>query len=39
MAALYRNGRVIVHEARDGRVSIVADVSRRLLSRLGGSTA
>jgi GTP-binding protein HflX len=39
MAALYRNGRVIIHEARDGRVSIVADVSRRLLSRLGGSTA
>jgi GTP-binding protein HflX len=37
IAALYRHGHVIVHEARDGRVSIVADVSRRLLSRLGAS--
>jgi GTP-binding protein HflX len=36
IAALYRGGQVIVHEVRDGRVSIVADVSRRLLSRLGG---
>ncbi len=35
IATLYRQGRVIVHEVRDGRVSIVADVSRRLLSRLG----
>ncbi len=35
IATLYRQGRVIVHEVRDGRASIVADVSRRLLSRLG----
>jgi GTP-binding protein HflX len=36
IARLYRHARVIVHETRDGRVSIVADVPRRLLSRLGG---
>ncbi len=32
---LYRHAHVILHEARDGRVSIVADVPRRLLGRLG----
>ncbi|HEY7172178.1 MAG TPA: GTPase HflX [Vicinamibacterales bacterium] len=32
---LYRHGRVVVHETRDGRVSIVADVPRRLLPALG----
>jgi GTP-binding protein HflX len=34
IARLYRHARVLVHEARDGQVSIVADVPRRLLSRL-----
>jgi GTPase len=32
---LYRHGRVVVHETRDGQVSIVADVPRRLLPALG----
>jgi GTP-binding protein HflX len=31
---LYRHARVLVHEARDGQVSIVADVPRRLIGRL-----
>ena len=35
IARLYRHARVVQHEARDGQVSIVADVPRRLLSRLG----
>jgi GTP-binding protein HflX len=34
IARLYRHGRVITHEARDGVVSIVADVPRRLASRV-----
>ena len=34
IARLYRHGRVIRHETGDGRVSIVADVPRRLLGRL-----
>jgi GTPase len=34
IARLYRHARVLVHEARDGRVSIVADVPRRLVSRV-----
>jgi len=34
IARLYRHARVLVHEARDQQVSIVADVPRRLLSRL-----
>ena len=34
IARLYRHARVLVHETRDGRVSIVADVPRRLLGRL-----
>jgi GTP-binding protein HflX len=34
IARLYRHARVLVHEARDGRVSIVADVPRRLLARI-----
>ncbi|MBI4484413.1 MAG: GTPase HflX [Acidobacteria bacterium] len=33
---LYRHARVLVHETRDGRASIVADVPRRLLARLEG---
>jgi len=35
IARLYRHARVVQHEARDGRVSIVADVPRRLLGRVG----
>ena len=35
IAQLYRQARVVQHEARDGRVSIVADVPRRLLGRVG----
>jgi len=35
IARLYRHARVVQHESRDGQVSIVADVPRRLLSRLG----
>ena len=34
IAQVYRFARVLVHETRDGRVSIVADVPRRLLARL-----
>ena len=34
IAQLYRHARVVVHEARDGLVSIVADVPRRTLARL-----
>jgi GTP-binding protein HflX len=35
IARVYRHGRVMTHETRDGRVSIVADVPRRLLGQLG----
>ncbi len=35
IARLYRQARVVQHEARDGLVSIVADVPRRLLGRVG----
>jgi GTPase len=35
IARVYRHARVVQHETRDGQVSIVADVPRRLLSRLG----
>jgi GTP-binding protein HflX len=34
IARLYRHARVLEHEARDGRVSIVADVPRRLLAQV-----
>jgi GTPase len=34
IARLYRHARVLVHETRDGQVSIVADVPRRLLGQL-----
>ena len=34
IARLYRHARVLVHETRNGRVAVVADVPRRLLSRL-----
>ena len=36
IARLYRHARVLQHVAQDGRVSIVADVPRRLLARLQG---
>jgi hypothetical protein len=29
IARVYRHGRVVLHETRDGQVSIVADVRRR----------
>jgi GTP-binding protein HflX len=35
IARVYRHGRVLEHEARDGRIVIVAEVPRRLVSRLG----
>jgi GTP-binding protein HflX len=35
MARLYRHAQVLSHETRDSRVSIVADVPRRLLGQLG----
>ena len=35
IARLYRHARVLTHETRDGEVSIVADVPRRLLGQLG----
>jgi GTP-binding protein HflX len=38
IARLYRHARVLVHETRDGQVSIVADVPRRLLGQLGRAT-
>jgi GTP-binding protein HflX len=34
IARVYRHARVLTHETRDGRVSIVADVPRRLIGRL-----
>jgi GTP-binding protein HflX len=34
IAHVYRHGRVLEHETRDGRVSIVADIPRRLANRL-----
>lgn len=34
IARVYRHGRVLEHESRDGRVSIVADVPRRLVVHL-----
>jgi GTPase len=37
IARAYRHARVLVHEVRDGRVSIVADVPRRLLGRVGAA--
>jgi GTP-binding protein HflX len=33
---IYRHGTVLRHETHDGRVSIVADVPRLLVDRLGG---
>ena len=34
IARLYRHARVLIHEVRDGQVSIVAEVPRRLLGQL-----
>jgi GTPase len=34
IARVYRHGRVLSHETRDGQVTIVAEVPRRLLNRL-----
>ncbi len=34
MARVYRHARVLVHETRGDRISIVADVPRALLDRL-----
>jgi len=34
IARLYRHGRVMLHETRNGQISIVADVPRRLLDRV-----
>ena len=38
IARVYRHGRVLEHETRDGRVAIVADVPRRLIQWLGRET-
>jgi len=35
IARVYRHARVLVHESRNGRVAITADVPRRLVDRLG----
>src|SRR4051812_41170474 len=35
IARVYRHARVVLHETRDNEVSLVADVPRRLLNRLG----
>jgi GTP-binding protein HflX len=37
IARIYRHGRVLVHETRNGRVSIVADVPRRLQTALAAA--
>ena len=34
IAQVYRHGRVLEHETRNGRVSLVVDIPRRLASRL-----
>jgi GTP-binding protein HflX len=34
IARVYRHSRVLAHETRDGRLSIVADVPRRLIAHL-----
>jgi GTP-binding protein HflX len=38
IARVYRHGRVLEHESRNGRLSIVADVPRRLIAQLDVST-
>jgi GTP-binding protein HflX len=39
IARLYRHARVLAHEASDGRVSIVADIPRRLQAAMGLSSS
>jgi GTP-binding protein HflX len=39
MARVYRSGRVVAQETRDGRIAIEADVPRRLVARLGEARA
>jgi hypothetical protein len=34
IASLYRHARVLTHETRDGSIAIIADVPRRLVSRV-----
>ena len=36
ISRVYRHAHVLVHETRDGRISIVADVPRRLADRIQG---
>jgi GTP-binding protein HflX len=38
IARVYRHARVLVHESRNGRVAITADVPRRLVNRLDPAT-
>jgi len=38
IARLYRHARVVVHESRDDRIVIVADVPRRLIERVSGAS-
>jgi GTP-binding protein HflX len=39
IARLYRHARVVMHEARNGQVSVVADVPRRLLAHVAPAKA
>ena len=34
IARVYRHAHVLVHESRDGQISIVADIPRRLADRI-----
>jgi GTPase len=34
ISRIYRHAHVVLHEARDGRISIVADIPRRLIDRI-----
>jgi len=35
IARVYRHAHVVLHEMRDDEISMIADVPRRLLNRLG----
>ena len=35
ISRVYRHAHVVLHETRDAEISMVADVPRRLLNRLG----
>ena len=39
IARVYRHGRVVMHEERDSRIHIVADVPRRLADRIAAPTS